>query len=63
MMNKILNIINYIFFCLLVLASLIVFLYPVSDQTISSMVEKLTEKELWIGAILLHPAVKEISIL
>ena len=41
----------YIFFGLLVLASLIVFLYPVSDQTINSMVEKLTEKELWIGAI------------
>ena len=53
----------YILFSLLVFASLIVFLYPVSEKTISSMVEKLTEKRLWIGAITVASVVKEISIL
>ena len=41
-----------IYFILLVLLSLFVFLFPVNDQDISSMVKKLSNKNLWIDAII-----------
>ena len=41
-----------IYFILLVLLSLFVFLFPVNDQDISSMVKKLSNKNLWVDAII-----------
>ena len=41
----------YICFLFLIVASIIVFLYPVSQQSISSMVEKLSDRDIWPGAM------------
>ena len=41
----------YICFLFLIIASIIVFLYPVSQQSISSMVEKLSDRDIWPGAM------------
>ena len=41
----------YICFLFLIMASIIVFLYPVSQQSISSMVERLNDRNIWPGAM------------
>lgn len=41
----------YIYFAILFLASTIVFLYPVSNETIQSMIGKLSHRDLWNSAI------------
>ena len=41
----------YLLFALLILASSIVFLYPVSNETINSMIGKLDYRDLWSGAM------------
>ncbi len=41
----------FIFFSPLLLASIVIFLYPISEQTIYSMIEQLNERNLWTDAI------------
>ena len=41
----------YICFLLLIMASIIIFLYPVSQQSINSMVENLSDKNIWTDAM------------
>ena len=41
----------YICFLLLIIASVIVFLYPVSQQSINSMVERLSDRNIWTDAM------------
>ena len=41
----------YICFLLLIMASVIVFLYPVSQQSINSMVERLSDRNIWTDAM------------
>ncbi len=41
----------FIFFSPLLLASIVIFLYPISEQTIYSMIEQLNERNLWTDTI------------
>jgi len=41
----------YIYFLLLILASIIVFLYPVSQETVNSMIERLGDRSIWDSAL------------
>jgi hypothetical protein len=49
--NNIKNKNFYIFFLFLILASIIVFLYPVSQQTINSMIKGLGDRNIWDSAL------------
>ena len=49
--NNIKNKNLYIFFSLLILASIIVFLYPVSQQTVNSMIEGIGDRNIWDSAL------------
>ena len=40
-----------IYFSPLFFASIVIFFYPISEQTINSMIERLSERNLWTGAI------------
>ncbi len=41
----------FIYFSPLFLASIVIFLYPISEQVINSMIERLSERNLWTDAI------------
>ena len=49
--NNIKNKNLYIYFSLLILASIIVFLYPVSQQTVNSMIEGIGDRNIWDSAL------------
>ena len=49
--NNIKNKNFYIFFLFLILASIIIFLYPVSQQTINSMIKGLGDRNIWDSAL------------